>query len=94
MLVYGESKSNYHINSKARTFKLGNEKVPEKVTYDHVGVKASIFANDESRINEKLSKGRCTLNAITGLGIRKRGLSMKVCNFFLDYSHSHSHFWL
>ena len=65
VLVYGESKSNYHINSKARIFKLGNEKVPEKVTYDHVGVKASIFADDESRINEKLSMGRCTLNAIT-----------------------------
>ena len=80
ILVYGECKSEYQTNSKARSFKLGQEKVPEKATYDHVGVKASIFDDNESRVCEKISKGRRTLNAITGLGIRKRGHSMKVCN--------------
>ena len=78
--VYGETKVENTRNVPYREFKLGTDKVPEKETYDHVGVKACVFDNDDTRVTEKISKGRCTLNATTGLGIRKNGLSMAVCN--------------
>ena len=55
--------------------KLGKEKVKEKETYDHVGMKGNTL-----RVEEKNSKGRKTLNASTGLGIRKNGLNMMTCN--------------
>ena len=47
-----------------------------------VGVKACIFDNDDSCISEKsaVRTGSYTLNATTGLGIRKRGVCMSVCN--------------
>ena len=61
-------------------FKLGKDKVDEKLEYDHVGVKAGVIAQDNSRIEEKIGKGRWALNATSGLGIRKNGLSMKTCN--------------
>ena len=37
--------------------------------------------NDSTvRVEEKISKGRKTLNASSGLGIRKNGLNMGKCN--------------
>ena len=78
--VYGETRVEHTSNTRRRMFKLGSDKVPEKESYDHVGVKACIFNNDESRALEKNSKGRRILNATTGLGIRRNGLSMSVCN--------------
>ena len=39
-----------------------------------------LFADDPSRIEEKIKKGRKTLNASSGLGIRKNGLNMITCN--------------
>ena len=39
-----------------------------------------LFIDNTSRIEEKISKGRKTLNASTGLGIRKNGLNMGTCN--------------
>ena len=80
VLVHGETKFEHGKNSPHRVFRLGADRVPEKSRYDHVGVKACIFENDEEKICEKISKGRRTLNATTGLGIRKNGLSMSVCN--------------
>ena len=40
----------------------------------------SLFKDNSSRVEEKISKGRKTLNASTGLGIRRNGLKMKTCN--------------
>ena len=40
----------------------------------------SIFNDSSARFEEKISKGRKTLNASTGLGIRKNGLNMSTCN--------------
>ena len=80
VLVYGDSKAEHLEASKFRVFKLGKDKVDEKLEYDHVGVKACVLAHDNSRIEEKIGKGRRALNATSGLGIRKNGLTMKTCN--------------
>ena len=80
VLVYGEDRKEHEKASKERVFLLGREKVSEKTEYDHVGIKACIFAKDNTRISEKISKGRRALNATTGIGIRKNGLTLKVCN--------------
>ena len=39
-----------------------------------------IFPDNITRIEEKISKGRKTLNASSGLGMRKNGLNMGTCN--------------
>ena len=80
VMVFGEDRKSSLENRKYRVFELGTEKVKEKETYDHVGVKMSIFEGDTLRVEEKISKGRKTLNASTGLGIRKNGLNMMTCN--------------
>ena len=68
------------VNKEHRVFRLGQERVKEKETYDHVGVKMSLFDDYTTRVEEKISKGRKTLNVSTGLGIRKNGLTMGTCN--------------
>ena len=80
VLVFGETPREHALNASHRVFKLGPERVRESITYDHVGVKACIHSNNESRVQEKISKGRQALNASSGLGIRKNGLNMKSCN--------------
>ena len=40
----------------------------------------SIFPDNTSRVEEKISKGRKTLNASSGMGFRKNGHSMGMCN--------------
>ena len=80
ILVYGETKNEQEKGSKFRTFRLGKEKVEEKFEYDHVGIKACTLKDNNQRIDEKLSKGGRTLNAASGLGIRKNGLTLKTCN--------------
>ena len=40
----------------------------------------NIFAFLSERVEEKISKGRKTLNASSGLGIRKNGLNMGTCS--------------
>ena len=54
-----------------RSFSLGDERVGERVNYDHLSVKACIFENDTSGIEERLSKGRRALTS--GIGIRNNG---------------------
>ena len=76
VMVYGENKKTNAFNHKHRVFRLGQEWVKEKDSYDHVGIKVSIFNDCNLRVEEKLAKGRKTLNASTGLGIRKNGLTM------------------
>ena len=80
IMVYGESKKDNLRNSEDRIFKLGEERVKEKVSYDHVGVKVCLFKDDESRVKEKICKGRRALNAAAGLGIKKNGLTIKTCS--------------
>ena len=80
VLCFGETNKEHIENSKNRTFRLGPEKVKEKTNYDHVGVNVSIFSGDECGISERLSKARRTLNALTGLGIRRCGLTVATCS--------------
>ena len=80
VLVFGEDKRSHDINCKDRNFNIGGRKVPEKSHYDHVGIKHCIFDNDSQTVDEKISKGRKTLNASTGLGVKRKGLSMSICN--------------
>ena len=42
--------------------------------FDDVGVKACVLAGDNERVDEKIEKARRTLNAASGLGIRKKRL--------------------
>ena len=46
----------------------------------HVGVKAAISNENESKVLEKIGKGMRALGAAAGLGIRKCGLIMISCN--------------
>ena len=79
-MVIGEDKKSNSINKEHRVFRLGREGVKEKEVYDHVGVKMSLFKENTSRVEEKILKGRETMNASTGLGIRRNGLNMMTCN--------------
>ena len=65
----------YSVN---RVFKLCQARV--KASYNHVGVKVCLLSDDDSRVMEKIGKGRRTLNAASGLGIQKNGLNMATCN--------------
>ena len=80
ILIYGEDKRTHDHSVQFRMFNLGGEKIPEKEHYDHVGIKACIYENNKLLVEEKISKGKKTLNASTGLGVRRKGLSMAVCN--------------
>ena len=80
VMVYGESKSEYRKGSKYREFALCDEKVKETTAYDHVGIKNCLFHDYKPRTEERLSKGRRAFNAVTSVGIKKRGISMKVCS--------------
>ena len=44
-----------------------------------MGIKCCLFNNYKPRTEERISKGRRAFNAITSVGIRKIGISMKVC---------------
>ena len=70
------------VNSKSRIFKLGSERVPEKCEYDHLCVKTCLFDDSETRVKDKISKGRKTLNAASGLGIKRNELTVISCNLF------------
>ena len=80
ILVYGEKSVENNQNSLLRNFRLGNNKVLERIHYDHVGIRACIFEDDTSGLEEQISKARRTLNAISGLGIRRCGLTIRTCN--------------
>ena len=80
VLVLGESRREQENNSANRQYFLGNQKIPEKLRYDHLGVVSTTSADDTNRISGRLSKARRTLNAATGIGIRSKGLNMNTCN--------------
>ena len=75
IFVHGETRKVWEKNSKLRCFKLGTKKVREKEEYEHVGIMNIIPCSKKSPIDNRLSKGRRT-----GLGIKRNGLNMAVCN--------------
>ena len=75
ILTFGEDKKMNLKNSKHRIFKLDNERVKRRLTYDHVGVKACLY-KDKNRVEEKITTARRAFNACSGVGIRKNGLTM------------------
>ena len=79
VMVYGESKREAERNAKFRNFKLGKDKVKEKVEYDHVGVKNCLFGNFTNRTEDRISRGRRAFNSVTSIGIKKKGVCMSVC---------------
>ena len=79
VMVFGEERKVNSVNIN-KVFRLGSEGVKEKCSYDHVGVKMRIFHDDTMRVEEKVSKGRKTLNASPGMGFRRNGLNMGTCN--------------
>ena len=80
ILVFRETKREHERGAKYRTFMLGGEKVPEKVVNDHVGIKNCLFNDNRPRTEERLSKGRRAFNAITSVGVQKKGINMKSCS--------------
>ena len=78
VLVYGESRKDHDVNAVDRQFRLGPNRVKERVFYDHVGIRNSIFYDDTSGIEERISKGRKAFNSLTGIGIRKGGITMAI----------------
>ena len=79
IMVYGENRAELKKGTKYRNLKIGSDKVKESTEYDHVGIKNCLFNNFMPRTEDRIRKGRRAFNAITCVGIRKRGLSMKVC---------------
>ena len=79
IMVYGENEKTNLLNSNHRVFKLGESRVKETKSYDHVGIKSCLYENND-RVNEKIVKARRAFNACSGIGIRKNGLTMKSCN--------------
>ena len=78
-MVYGETRKENTRGKKYRVFSPGTQKVPEKCTYDHVGVKNCLFGDFTERVEERISKGRRCFNALCRLGIKKSGITMKTC---------------
>ena len=82
VLVFGESKREHEKGVKYRNFTLDGEKVPEMTEYDHLGIKNCLYHNYQPRTEDRISRGRRAFNAISGIGIRKKGVSMAACSVF------------
>ena len=80
VVVYGETLRENKNNMTFRNYLLGSEKVPEKVCYDHVGVKTCNGLVYTERTQEKISKSRKALSAASALGIKRGGISIRACN--------------
>ena len=80
-------------NSQNLIFKLGDERVNERVNYDHVGVRVCLYDDDVSGLEERVSKARRAFYAISGLGIRHCGLNMYMYMYMYPLVHccSNSH---
>ena len=81
VLVYGEKPNEKRKHSKYRQYKIGPEQVAEKVTYDHVGLKNCSEGIYIERTEEKISKARKAMCAISGIGVKPGGVTMRVCDF-------------
>ena len=80
VMVYGEESTINKRNMGYRNYRLGSESVPEKTSYDHVGIKTCNGHNYNIRTEEKIGKARRALSAASSLGIKKGGISMRACN--------------
>ena len=78
-MVYGETPAYGKYNAVRHVFKLGLDRVNERSSYAHVGVSACLFEDDMTGIQGRLAKARRALNAISGMGIRRNGLSVATC---------------
>ena len=78
--MYGENPKEHKRNSACRSFKLGPDRVKERLNYEHVGIRNCIFPDDTSGIEDRIAKGRRTFNSVSGIGIRRGGVSMATCN--------------
>ena len=45
------------------------------------------------RTEDRISKGRRAFNALTGIGIHKRGVNMSTCSIILVYLSTHIYVW-
>ena len=79
IMVFGETPGANRHNATQRNFKLGRDRVKERLSYDHVGVTACLYDEDISGIEGRLAKARRALNSISGLGIRRNGLTVQTC---------------
>ena len=84
VLVYGEKPSIKKKYSKYRQYKMGTDRVVEKITYDHVGLKNCSNGCYLERTEEKISKARKALCAISGIGFKPGGVTMRVCDFIFS----------
>ena len=80
VLVYGEPLKDKRLNSRHRQYRLGTEQVFEKSQYDHVGLKNCTEGDYLPRTEEKVCKARKALCAMSGIGIKSGGVTMRVCN--------------
>ena len=80
VLIFGETPRDRRIGSENRVFKLGKDRVKERLYYDHVGVKTCVLGDTYVRTEEKILKARKKLNMATALGIKRGGLNMSTCN--------------
>ena len=55
VLVFGESLKDRRIGSNARMFKLGKDRVKERLYYDHVGIKTCVKGDTYVRTEEKVA---------------------------------------
>ena len=80
VLVFGETRREHERGRKFRNFVLDGEKVPERIEYDHLGIKNCLFQNTMPRTEDRISRGRRAFNAATILGIHKKGINIKTCS--------------
>ena len=80
VLIYSQDQTHNRWYAPLREFRLGESIVSERMNYDHVGKRTSVNINDISGIEVRILKARKTLNAATGLGIRRNGLTIATCN--------------
>ena len=80
VLIFGENSRERRIGSENRIFRLGPERVKERLYYDHVGIKTCVIGDTHVRTEEKITKARKVLNMATSMGIKKGGLNLSTCN--------------
>ena len=93
--MYCETPFAHKRNARDRIFKLGQSKVAERIEYEYVGIRAHIFQDNASGIEECSTKAERSLNAASGLGIRRNGLNMLTCSIvFWSISYSNCTLWM
>ena len=69
--VFGKTTKQYEKDAQHRRYILGSERVKETKEYDHVGLKSCAGGKYSNRTLEKIKKGRKTLNAASGIGLKR-----------------------